>query len=174
MMKFRTPLLLCPLLILSGCAMTQKPAAVSDTVSADPAPAFVAPAESVSAPRRVVPPVAHSAPGSVSADALSLDKLPTLVKIRQKNPAGLKAYQGRTLYGQGKFVKTAKGNPNVLVADVRVSGVGETSIWCRNVLGVALPTVGKATGFEGTLTGEVYTSEDFSNDVYLKDCRFRD
>jgi hypothetical protein len=24
------------------------------------------------------------------------------------------------------------------------------------------------------MTGEIYTSEDFSNDVYLKDCRFRD
>ena len=160
--------------MLSGCAMTQKPAAVSDTVSADAASVAVAPIESVPAPRRVPSPVVHSAPTSVSADALSLDKLPTLARIRQKNPAGLKAYLGRTLHGQGKFVKTAKGNPNALVADVRVSGVGEISLWCRNVLGVAMPTAGKAAGFEATLTGEVYTSEDFSNDVYLKDCRFRD
>lgn len=179
-MKSRIALLLCPLLMLPGCAMTQKPVAVSDTVSADTAPAPVGYVEPVPAPRRSSPPVVHGAPSvqvapaSVSADALSLDKLPRLARTRQKNPAGLKAYLGRTLHGQGKFVKTAKGNPNAMVADVRVSGIGEVSIWCRNVLGVAMPTTGKATGFEGILTGEVYTSEDFSNDVYLKDCRFRD
>lgn len=84
----------------------------------------------------------------------------------------IKQYLGQTLHGQAKFVKTAKGNPNAVVADVRVSGLGEVSLWCRNILG-APPSV-RMTGFDGVLTGEVYTSEDFSHDVYLKDCRFRD
>ena len=109
---------------------------------------------------------------SIVPAGLKLDKLSTIAKTRHKNPAGLKAYVGQSLHGQGKFVRTAKGNPNAVVADVRVNGIGEVSIWCRNVLGA--PPVGRAGGFDGVLTGEVYTSEDFSNDVYLKDCRFRD
>lgn len=157
----KTPLLfLCTLLALAGCAMTQKPAGVSD--SASPAPAapvsYGGPAPSGSA--SVVPP------------GLTLEKLPIIAKARQKNPASIKPYVGKNLHGHGKFVKTGKGNPNAVVADVRVQGLGEVSIWCRNVLG-AMPT-GRVTGFDGVLTGEVYTSEDFSNDVYLKDCRFRD
>lgn len=168
-------LVLCTLLVLSGCAMTQKPAVVSDSGAGTVA----APVASVNhdtpvpAPRSSVLPAVHGAQIPV-VEGISLDKLPTIAKIRQKTPAGLKQYVGQTLHGQGKFVKTAKGNPNAMVADVRVGGVGEVSIWCRNVLGVATATAGKMTGFDGVFTGEVYTSEDFSHDVYLKDCRFHD
>lgn len=149
--------------MISGCAITQKPVVVSD--SAIPV---------ASAP---VPPATYGDPApkgsaSVVPAGLALDRLPAIAKARQKNPTSIKQYVGQNLHGQAKFVKTAKGNPNTVVADVRVSGLGEVSIWCRNVLG-AMPS-GRVTGFDGVMTGEVYTSEDFSNDVYLKDCRFRD
>lgn len=160
------------LLLINGCAMTQQPAMVSESASATAA----APLEPVK-PVAPVKPVVYGDPspaGSASLvpAGLTLDRLPAIAKARQKNPASLRQYAGQNLQGQGKFVKTAKGNPNAVVADVRVSELGEVSIWCRNVLG-ALPQ-GRVTGFDGVLTGEVYTSEDFSNDVYLKDCRFRD
>ena len=171
MMKHTTSWLCATFLLLSGCTLTQSPATVSgsgdQTVAAAKPVAPVAPAAEATygdpAPRGA---------SSVVPAGLTLDKLPMIAKTRQKNPAGLKAYAGQNLHGQGKFVKTAKGNPNAVVADVRVSGLGEVSIWCRNVLGA--PPLGRLTGFDGALTGEVYTSEDFSNDVYLKDCRFRD
>ena len=159
------------LLALSGCGLTQTPATVTDSVSSTP------PVASPSV--RPTPPILpESSQGTQRltaphvSEVISVDRLSTIAKVRQKNPAGLKAYVGQTLRGKAKFVKTGKGNPNATVADVRVNGVGEVSLWCRNVLGSAAPN--RVTGFEGTLTGEVYTSEDFSHDVYLKDCRFRD
>lgn len=171
MMKHTTSWLFCTFLLISGCTMTQSPATVS--ASGDE-PVAVAPKPAVPAS-----PVAETygdpAPrgsSSVVPVGLTLDKLPTIAKARHKNPAALKAYVGQNLHGQGRFVKTAKSNPNAVVADVRVNGLGDVSIWCRNVLGA--PPAGRVTGFDGVLTGEVYTSEDFSNDVYLKDCRFRD
>ena len=172
MMKHTTSWLCAAFLLLSGCTLTQSPATVS--ASGDqPAVAAAKPVASIApAAEATYGDPAPRGASSVVPAGLTLDKLPMIAKTRQKNPAGLKQYVGQNLYGQGKFVKSAKGNPNAVVADVRVSGLGEASIWCRNVLG-ALPP-GRVTGFDGVLTGEVYTSEDFSNDVYLKDCRFRD
>ena len=157
-------------MVLSGCSLTQKPVTVSD--SGDQTGAVVKPVAPATPAAVTYGDPAPRGSSSIVPVGLTLDKLPVIAKTRQKNPAGLKAYAGQNLHGQGKFVKTAKGNPNAVVADVRVSGLGEVSIWCRNVLGA--PPVGRVTGFDGVLTGEVYTSEDFSNDVYLKDCRFRD
>lgn len=154
------------LVLLAGCAMTQKPAVVSESAQQQTATPAVVP---------VVAPHADPAPAgsaSVVPAGLTLNKLPLIAKARQKSPMAIKQYLGQTLHGQGKFVKTAKGNPNAVVADVRVSGLGEVSLWCRNILGA--PPSARMTGFDGVLTGEVYTSEDFSHDVYLKDCRFRD
>ena len=173
MMKHTTSWLCCSFLLLSGCTLTQKPVTVSD--SGDQTVAVARPVTPVVPTTPAVATYGDPAPrgaSSIVPVGLTLDKLSVIAKTRQKNPAGLKAYAGQNLHGQGKFVKTAKGNPNAVVADVRVSGLGEVSIWCRNVLGA--PAVGRVTGFDGVLTGEVYTSEDFSNDVYLKDCRFRD
>ena len=170
MMKHTTFWLCCSFLLLSGCALTQNPVSVSDSV--DQPVALAKPTATAAPVSETYGDPAPRGASSVVPAGLTLDKLPAIVKARQKNLAGLRQYVGQSLHGQGKFVKTAKGNPNAVVADVRVSGLGEVSIWCRNVLG-ALPP-GRVTGFDGVLTGEVYTSEDFSNDVYLKDCRFRD
>ena len=159
--------LFCTIVVLSGCAMTQKPASVSDSAVEAPA---------VAAPKTAAPVVygdpAPAGSATVVPSGLGLDKLPLIARTRQKNPAGLKQFAGQNLHGQAKFVKTARGNPNAVVADARVGGLGEVSIWCRNVLGAMPPA--RMVGFDGVMTGEVYTSEDFSNDVYLKDCRFRD
>ncbi|MBU3667934.1 MAG: hypothetical protein FGM53_05275 [Rhodocyclaceae bacterium] len=163
MMKQTHLLLSCTLLVLLGCAMTQKPVGVNDSTM---------PTGAASVKQGVYGDPAPARSASVVPAGLALDKLPAIARARQKNPGSIKQYAGQSLHGQGKFVKTAKGNPNAVVADVRVSGLGEVSIWCRNVLG-AMPS-GRVSGFDGVLTGEVYTSEDFSNDVYLKDCRFRD
>jgi hypothetical protein len=174
-MKPLTCLFACTLLVLSGCAMTQQPAAVLDSVAKQPAPAVSQATPTASAIQSHQPAYGDAAPhgsGSVVPAGLTLDKLQTIAKARQKSSAELKRYVGQNLHGQAKFVKTAKGNPNALVADVRVNGLGEVSLWCRNVLGAYAPN--RATGFDGVLTGEVYTSEDFSHDIYLKDCRFRD
>lgn len=162
-------ILLCTILVLGGCAMTQKPASVSD--SASPNAAAEAATPQAAAPVTYGDP-APARSASVVPTGLGLDKLPMIAKTRQKNPAALKQYAGQNLHGQAKFVKTAKGNPNAVVADVRVNGLGEVSLWCRNVLGAMPPA--RLVGFDGVMAGEVYTSEDFSNDVYLKDCRFRD
>lgn len=108
----------------------------------------------------------------VTKQALPLSALSGIAKAAQKNPQSTKKYVGETLQGQAKFVKAPKGNPNAMVADVRVTGLGEVSLWCRNVLGVA--PAGRIMNFEGTLTGSVYTSEDFSHDVTMKDCRFHE
>ena len=169
-MKQISSSLLCILLVLSGCAMTQKPASVINSAD-DRSPAVVEAARPAASAATYGDPVPKGSASVVPA-GLALDRLPAIAKARQKNPASIRQYVGQNLNGQAKFVKTAKGNPNAVVADVRVSGLGEVSIWCHNVLG-AVPS-GRVTGFDGVMTGEVYTSEDFSNDVYLKDCRFRD
>ena len=169
-MKQISSFFLCTLLVLSGCAMTQKPASVMN--SGDEKSPVVVEAARPAASAMTYGDPAPKGSASVVPAGLTLDRLPAIAKARQKNPASIKQYLGQNLNGQAKFVKTAKGNPNAVVADVRVSGLGEVSIWCRNVLG-AVPS-GRVTGFDGVMTGEVYTSEDFSNDVYLKDCRFRD
>jgi hypothetical protein len=104
--------------------------------------------------------------------ALPLSALLGIAKAAQKNALSPKSYVGETLQGQAKFIKAPKGNLNAMVADVRITGLGEVSLWCRNVLGAA--PAGRVTTFEGTLTGSVYTSEDFSHDVTMKDCRFHD
>ena len=106
------------------------------------------------------------------AKTLGLVDLANIAKLAAKSPAAAKKFAGETLSGQAKFVKAAKGNPNAAVADVRVGGLGEVSLWCRNVVGGA--PAGRLMSFEGTLAGNVYTSEDFSHDVTLKDCRFHD
>ena len=108
----------------------------------------------------------------VTKQALPLSALSGIAKAAQKNPQSTKKYVGETLQGQAKFVKAPKGNPNAMVADVRVTGLGEVSLWCRNVLSAA--PAGRVMNFEGTLTGSVYTSEDFSHDVTMKDCRFHE
>jgi len=154
--------------MLGGCAITQNPASVVETGSGS---------STTSTPSASVAPAVYGDPAPVGSPTvvpagLGLDKLPAIAKGRKKNPASVRQYLGQTLRGQAKFVKTAKGNPNAVVADVRVQGLGEVSIWCRNVLGASPSS--RVTGFDGVMTGEVYTSEDFSNDVYLKDCRFRD
>ena len=115
-------------------------------------------------------PVQSAAP--VSKQAFQLSALTAIAKAAQKNAQSPKKYVGEILQGQAKFIKAPKGNPNAMVADVRVTGLGEVSLWCRNVLGVA--PAGRVVTFEGTLTGSVYTSEDFSHDVTMKDCRFHE
>jgi len=108
----------------------------------------------------------------VRKQALQLSAILSIAKAAQKNALSTKNYAGETLQGQAKFIKAPKGNSNAMVADVRVTGLGEVSFWCRNVLGVA--PAGRVMTFEGTLTGSVYTSEDFSHDVTMKDCRFHE
>ncbi|NCW89197.1 MAG: hypothetical protein EBV73_01345 [Rhodocyclales bacterium] len=108
----------------------------------------------------------------MSKQAFQLSALTAISKAAQKNAQSPKKYAGEILQGQAKFIKAPKGNPNAMVADVRVAGLGEVSLWCRNVLGVA--PAGRVVTFEGTLTGSVYTSEDFSHDVTMKDCRFHE
>ena len=108
----------------------------------------------------------------VTKAALQLSALSGIAKAALKNPQSPKKYLGETLQGQAKFIKAPKGNSNAMVADVRLTGLGEVSLWCRNVLGSA--PAGRLVSFEGTLTGSVYTSEDFSHDVTMKDCRFHE
>lgn len=158
--------------LLSACAMTQSPVAVSNSGSTEtavsPEPRYEPITPSAKTPAATAPVV----PVAVKAQPeLALSRLPVLAQLRHKNPAGLQAYAGQTLTGQAKFVKTAKGNPNAAVADVQVKGLGGVSLWCRNLLGSALSS--QPVKFDGVLTGDVYTDEDFSRDVYLKDCRFR-
>ena len=167
-MKQIRQVLFCISLMLGGCTMMQNPASVVDVGVPNSKP---------SKPSTSAAPAVYGDPAPVGSPTvvpagLGLNKLPTIAKARKKNPGSVRQYLGQTLHGQAKFVKTAKGNPNAVVADVRVSGLGEVSIWCRNVLGTGPSS--RITGFDGVMTGEVYTSEDFSNDVYLKDCRFRD
>lgn len=153
--------------------MTQNPAAVSDAHVAS------VPVVNLNKPADVALPA--SAPSALSTasvtrpqarDVLHLTALPDIAKAIQKHSQAAKKYAGETLSGQAKFVKAPKGNPNAVVADVRIAGLGEVSLWCRNVLGVA--PAGRVMTFDGTLTGSVYTSEDFSHDVTMKDCRFHD
>ena len=150
--------------------MTQNPAVVSDT-QVTPVPVA-----EVDKPLAVQPlaPVkqTNTLVKQPPKDVLRLSALPDIAKAIQKNPPIAKKYVGETLSGQAKFVKAPKANPNAVVADVRVAGLGEVSLWCRNVVGAA--PAGRVMTFEGTLTGSVYTSENFSHDVTMKDCRFHE
>lgn len=160
--------------LLTACSLTQNPVAVSEG-GAVPS-SIVQPSSTnetvLSTP--VKPGVSTSVNNAVpvAKQALQLSALSGIAKAAQKNPQSTKKYVGETLQGQAKFIKAPKGNPNAVVADVRVTGLGEVSLWCRNVLGTA--PAGRVMAFEGTLTGSVYTSEDFSHDVTMKDCRFHE
>jgi len=156
--------------LVTACSLTQKPASVSDAGEAS-TQAVVSP-QPVEQP--VVVPAKHVAQPETLAtkQALSLTAIAGIAKSAQKNPQSVKKYAGESLAGQAKFIKAPKGNPNAVVADVRVTGLGEVSLWCRNVLGAA--PANKVVSFEGVLTGSVYTSEDFSHDVTMKDCRFHE
>ena len=163
-------------LVVDGCALTQQPASVSDshpTISATMPPSEIKPTETRLQAPASTPASPISGQGRPMAqDIRTLNELPMIARALRKEPQAVKTYRGQKLHGQARFVKTAKGNPNAVVADVRVTGIGEVSLWCRNVLGAA-PT-GRVGAFEGTLTANVYTSEDFSHDVFLRDCRFLD
>jgi hypothetical protein len=161
-------------IISAGCAITQKPASVVDVpsdvsmaVPSEPATPSVASAM----PHKEAMPRTGQVADS-SSKTLGLADLLPIAKRAAKSPMSAKSYAGQTLRGQAKFIKAPKGNPNAVVADVRVAGLGEVSLWCRNVLGAA--PAGRVMTFEGTLTGSVYTSEDFSHDVTMKDCRFHE
>ncbi len=169
-----------PSLLLSACNMTRFPVNVSDsspqgavaaTQSTAETPVSAAPEHSpkpMALPKPAVEPVAVRG-------TLTLEVLPHIARQLHKDPAASRKYAGQTLQGKAKFVKTAKGNPNAVVADVRVNGLGEVSLWCRNVTeGANRIAAGRVVSFEGLLTGSVYTSEDFSHDVTLKDCRFHE
>ncbi len=169
-----------PSLLLSACNMTQSPVNVSDSVPQGAEPVVQSAAEipvsavaerssTLKTSQRPVP-----GPSTVRQD-VTLDALPQIARQLRKDPSAAKKYVGQTLHGKAKFVKTAKGNPNAVVADVRVNGLGEVSLWCRNVAeGANSLMAGRVVSFEGLLTGSVYTSEDFSHDVTLKDCRFHE
>lgn len=159
--------------LLAGCTMVQKPASVVET------PGDLLPVQQITTPNAVAPAIQPKAisvnPVALATSqskSLGIADLAQIAKRAANAPTMAKKYAGETLQGQAKFVKTPKGNPNAVVADVRVTGLGEVSIWCRNVVGNA--PAGRLTDFEGTLTGSVYTSEDFSHDVTMKDCRFRE
>ncbi len=153
--------------------MVQKPASVveaptdSTAVAQNTSASIVAP---VLNPEEVRP--SRAQPNHAPSKSLGISDLVLIAKSASKSPGTAKKYAGETLSGQAKFIKAPKGNPNAVVADVRVAGLGEVSLWCRNVLGAA--PAGRVMAFEGTLTGSVYTSEDFSHDVTMKDCRFHE
>jgi len=160
--------------LLTACSLTQNPVAVSEG-GAVPSP--IAQSSSTnetvsSAPVKIAVNTSVPSAAPVAKQALQLSAISVIAKAAQKNAQSTKKYVGETLQGQAKFIKAPKGNPNAMVADVRVTGLGEVSLWCRNVLGVA--PAGRVMAFEGTLTGSVYTSEDFSHDVTMKDCRFHE
>lgn len=159
---------------LTGCSLTQNPVAVSEGTSL-PAPVIQSSYTNEPISPTSVKPIggapAHNA-APLTKEFIQLSALSGIAKAAQKNAQSPKKYAGETLQGQAKFIKAPKGNPNAVVADVRVSGLGEVSLWCRNVLGAA--PANKVMSFEGVLTGSVYTSEDFSHDVTMKDCRFHE
>ena len=160
--------------LLTACSLTQNPVAVSEGGTV-PAPTIQASStnETISpTPLKSVVSMPAQSASPVNKPALQLSALSGIAKAAQKNAQSTKKYVGETLQGQAKFIKAPKGNLNAMVADVRVIGLGEVSLWCRNVLGVA--PAGRVMTFEGTLTGSVYTSEDFSHDVTMKDCRFHE
>ena len=162
------------LTLLTACSLTQNPVAVSEgSALQSPIAQSSSTNETVSS-APVKPLVSTAVPSNVpvAKQALQLSAISGIAKAAQKNAQSTKKYVGETLQGQAKFIKAPKGNPNAMVADVRVTGLGEVSLWCRNVLGVA--PAGRVMTFEGTLTGSVYTSEDFSHDVTMKDCRFHE
>lgn len=173
MKKTATFLIVLVSIISAGCAITQKPAAVldGDAISAVPVQTEKATVySSASQVERKDPDVLSRV--DVMSKALGLADLGQIAKTITKSPLTAKKYAGQTLKGKAKFVKAPKANPNAVVADVRVAGLGEVSLWCRNVVGAA--PAGRVMTFEGTLTGSVYTSEDFSHDVTMKDCRFHE
>jgi hypothetical protein len=179
-MRLSASTIFLSLLLLSACSITQSPVKVSDSAPQEVVPVVPSVTElPVSAvaersPTTMASPKPAVAP-SVSRDGLTLTALPQIARQLRKDPSVARKYAGQILQGKAKFVKTAKGNPNAVVADVRVSGLGEVSLWCRNVTeGTNTLAAGKAVSFEGLLTGSIYTSEDFSHDVTLKDCRFHE
>ena len=171
-MRFLASMAMVPLVALTACSITQKPVSVTEAgvdapVSVKSEPVVpIAPA--VTKQQSGTPSTLSSSDSP--AKGLALADLVQVAKSAAKSPTGAKKYAGELLRGQAKFVKAPKGNPNAVVADVRISGLGEVSLWCRNVVGTA--PAGRMLAFEGTLTGSVYTSEDFSHDVTMKDCRF--
>ncbi|MGI9142843.1 MAG: hypothetical protein ACR2IJ_06590 [Fluviibacter sp.] len=156
--------------LLTACSLTQNPVAVSEggAVPSSIAQSSVTNETVSSTPVKPVISTSVNNVAPVAKQALQLSALSGIAKAAQKNAQSTKKYVGETLQGQAKFIKAPKGNPNAVVADVRVTGLGEVSLWCRNVLGVA--PAGRVMAFEGTLTGSVYTSEDFSHDVTMKYC----
>lgn len=174
MRRIKPNLIVASVVLLGACTMIQKPASVHVGSSAPVASSVIAqPVDKVSTPNQVNDDyAAHTPKAAASTKSLGVADLATIAKSAQKNPQAAKKHAGDTLTGQAKFIKAPKGNPNAVVADVRVAGLGEVSLWCRNVLGAA--PAGKVVSFEGVLTGSVYTSEDFSHDVTMKDCRFRE
>lgn len=166
-----------PSLLLSACNMTQSPVKVSDSVPQGAESVAQAPVDApMTAEPTRQPTVPQPAKAVVTSVAnLPLDALPHVARALRKDPVAARKYAGQTLQGKGKFVKTVKGNSNAVVADVRVNGLGEVSLWCRNVTeGANRLAGGRVVSFEGVLTGSVYTSEDFSHDVTMKDCRFHE
>lgn len=173
MSMIRTNLIVAIAALLVACTMIQKPASVHEASNVPVAPSVMAqPVDAVSINQAKDLPAAQPPMLAVHTKSLGIADLAAIAKSAQKNPQAAKKYAGESLTGQAKFIKTPKGNPNTVVADVRVNGFGEVSLWCRNVLGTA--PAGKVVSFEGVLTGSVYTSEDFSHDVTMKDCRFRE
>ena len=168
--------------LLTGCTLTQQPATVASSALDSTAPAVAPQAASVEhAAQPMSEPVnqlksksamavpSASQPGS-SLKSLKFNDLLTIAKQSEKAPTTAKQHAGEVLAGQAKFVRAPKGNPNTAVADIRVTGLGEVSLWCRNSINPV--PFGRLTAFEGLLTGSVYTSEDFSHDVFMKECRF--
>jgi hypothetical protein len=171
-------------MLLAACAVTQTPVPVAETPVSQRSPAAqinssIERQNSASLNGRSLPSEAtpanasRLAPKVITLEALNLADIPAIAQSIRKNPASRKSYVGQTLEGRAKFVRTAKGNANVVVADVRVQGLGDVSLWCRNVVNAAqsMPA-GRMVHFSGQLSGNVYSSEDFSHDVTLKDCRF--
>jgi len=162
----------CILVVLSvgaavGCALTQKPVPIVENIEPQVSESTI---QDQSSPAPSVSMQTASLKSAVMPRKLLLTDMVEVAKAVQKNASAAQQYRGDQLSGQAKFVKAAKGNPNAAVADTRITGLGEVSLWCRNTQD-AIPS-GRITTFEGALTGKVYTSEDFSHDVYLKDCRF--
>lgn len=176
-------LCLVSLSLLTGCTLTQQPATVANSSAFDStAPTLAPQATSVeNASRPISEPVNQPKPKSAKAmpsvsqpassgKSLKFTDLLAIAKQSEKSPTSAKQHAGEVLAGQAKFVRSPKGNPNAAVADIRVTGLGEVSLWCRNSVNPV--PFSRLTAFEGSLTGSVYTSEDFSHDVFMKDCRF--
>ena len=175
-------LCLVSLSLLTGCTLTQQPATVASSAFDSTAPTVAPQTASVEHAARPMPePVNQLKPKSgkavpsatqseSSVKSLKFTDLLAIAKQSEKSPTSARQHAGEVLAGQAKFVRSPKGNPNAAVADIRVTGLGEVSLWCRNSVNPA--PFSRLTAFEGSLTGSVYTSEDFSHDVFMKECRF--